>query len=401
MKRVLFVDDDTNILAGLQRSMRHEWEMEFIDDPEVALEIFGRSPFDIVVSDMRMPQLDGADLLAEVKRIAPASIRIILSGHSDPAMIMKSVGQTHQYLSKPCEPEKLKQTIERAYALKKLVASDTLRQLVSGLGELPSIPAVYQEIVACLQDPNASLNDIGGIVSKDVGMTAKILQLVNSAFFGVANPVTSVPQAVSFLGLDTVGALVLGHGIFSQYDALETSIFSIDALWRYSEACAVMAKTVAENEKMPPKLVDEAFLGGMLHDVGKLVLASERPEDYAEVLQRVGGHQEFSDDVEREILGATHGEVGAYLMGLWGLPDSIVEAVAYHEVPSLCHSDDFGVFGVVHVASRLALHSDATDPADPSLHIDLNYLEQAGVLDRWADWQFACQEKPAEEEHAA
>jgi len=408
MKRVLFVDDDTNILAGLKRSMhgmRHEWEMEFIDDPQTALEAFRNHPFDIVVSDMKMPKKDGADLLADVKKIAPDSIRIILSGHSDPALIMKSVGPTHQYLAKPCEPTTLKKTIERTCALRELVGSVALRELVSGMGDLPSLPSAYEEIVACLQNPDASLTEVGNIVGQDVAMTLKILQLVNSAFFGIASPVAAIDQAVSFLGLETIGTLVLSHGFFSQYDLAASSNFDIDALWRYSSRCGALARMVAQQEKMKSSRVEEAFLSGMLHDLGKLVLATQHADAYAEVLQRAGGQNQYLDDIERDLLGATHGEVGAYLIGLWGLPDTVVEAAAYHDAPSACPDDEFGVFGVVHVASRLALHPNAEDPTDPALRVDIEYLQKAGVIDRWPVWQAACQDKlpddEQEEEHAA
>ena len=401
MKRVLFVDDETNVLAGLKRAMRpmrDQWDMHFVDDPKMALMAFADQPFEIVVSDMRMPKLDGADLLTEIKRLYPESIRIILSGHSDPAMIMKSVGPTHQYLAKPCAPDDLKETIERAYALKELVGNETLQKLISGVGELPSLPSVYQEIVACLQSDEASVVTIGRIIEKDIAMTTKILQLVNSAFFGIANPVTSIEQAVSFLGLDILGTLVLGHGVFSQYQRLDKSGFSIEALWNLSTRCAALAKIVAHEQEMTGAAVDEAFLAGMLHDVGKLVLVAGKPDEYAEVLRRTGGQNAFADEVERELLGATHGEVGAYLIGLWGLPNSIVDAIAYHEVPSRCNSTAFGTCGVIHVASKLALNPGATNPADPSLRVDLDYLQEVDVAGRWPAWQAACQARVEQQE---
>lgn len=404
MKRILFVDDDTNILAGLKRtmrSMRHEWEMEFISEPKEALRVFAENHFDIVVSDMKMPGMDGADLLTEVKILAPESIRIILSGHSSPELIMKSVGPTHQYLAKPCEAETLKKTIERAYSLQSLVGSDELRSLISGLGKLPTMPATYQEIVACLQDPDSSLTDIGQIIGKDVGMTAKILQLVNSSFFGIANPVTSPDQAATFLGLDTLGTLVLGHGVFSEYKELKTSGFNIDTQWSFSSRCAAMARVIAKQQKVPKKMADEAFLAGMLQDVGKLVLVTEKTEEYAEVLERTGGQHGYAPDVEREILGATHGEVGAYLLGLWGLPDTVVEAVAFHETPSAGSSEEFDVLGIAHVASRLALDVDAADPNDPALHVDVEYLQRLGVIESWPKWQEACRDSTQDDREDA
>ena len=404
MKRILFVDDDSSILAGLKRTMRtmrHEWEMEFISEPKEALRIFRENPFDIVVSDMKMPGMDGADVLAEVKRIAPESVRIILSGHSSPELIMKSVGPTHQYLAKPCDAQTLKKTIERAFALKALVDNDALRRLISGMGELPTMPATYKEIVTCLQDPDSSLTDIGKIIGKDVGMTAKILQLVNSSFFGIANPVTSADQAAAFLGHETLGTLVLGHGVFSHYKELQTGSFNIDELWSFSSRCAALARILAKQQGVPKKMAEEAFLAGMLQDVGKLVLVTEKSEEYAKVLEQLGGQNGYGPEIERELVGATHGEVGAYLLGLWGLPGTVVEAVAFHETPSLSTTEEFGVLGIAHVASRLALNSGAVAADEPALHLDVPFLEKVGVIDCWPVWQAACQNGSEDEEDAA
>ncbi len=391
MIRILFVDDDPNVLSGLKRTMRtmrHEWEMDFIDDVDRAIAVFKETPFDVVVSDMRMPKMDGADFLERVKSLNPESIRVILSGHSDPALIMKSVGQTHQYLTKPCEPDDLKRTIARTYNLKSLIRNQDISQLVGGIDELPTIPSMYQKIVTCLQDPDASIVDIGKIIQDDIGMTTKILQLVNSAFFGLAKKVSSIERAVSYLGLDTIGALVLGHGVFSQFQhAGALKGFDIDALWRYCSECSKAAAIVSESENKSTNTTEEAFLSSMLHDVGKLILASVKPREYAEVLSRLESQSCASNSVELDVLGATHSEVGAYLIGLWGLPDSIVEAVAYHEDPALCDDNDFGVLGITHVASRLALVSQANDPGECPLHIDMEYLERVGLSDRLPVWK--------------
>lgn len=387
MIRVMFVDDEANILAGLKRTMRcmrDEWDMEFIDDPMAALQAFDKQAFDVVVSDMKMPKKDGADLLSDIKQRSPDTIRFILSGHADAALIMKSVGSAHQYLAKPCEPDTLKSTIKRAYALKELIGSDSLREIVSGIDDLPTLPAIYQEIVQCLQDPESSLVDVGPIIGKDVGMSAKILQLVNSSFFGIAAPVTSIDQSVTMLGIDTISTLVLGHGMFSHFGELND--FNIEALWNRSARCSAISKMIAAKEHLPARVVDDALLAGMLHDVGQLVLASAKPTEYAEVCSRVESDDASIDDVERELLGATHGEVGAFLLGLWGLPDTIVEAVAYHETPGRCHAAEFGLPGVVHAASRLALGSEVTDLTAPELHMDVGHFESVGIVERWPAW---------------
>ena len=392
MQRILFVDDEPNILAGLQRTMRvmrNEWNMSFIEDPQQALDAFVEQPFDVVVSDMKMPGIDGADLLSEIKRKFPGTIRIILSGHADPAMVMKSVGATHQYLAKPCEPETLKATVQRAYALREMISNESLQILISEMGDLPSIPSVYQEIVAAVQDPEGSLGDVSAIISKDLAMTTKILQLVNSAFFGVASPVTTIERAVSYLGLDTIGALVLGQGVFSSMPCEKIRGFDMEELWFRSTRTAELAKAIAVSEGLASRDTEEAFLAGLLCDVGHLILASKKPQEYAELLRRIESGEQSATSLEVELFAATHGAVGAYLVGLWGLPDSIVEAVSYHESPARCDTDQFGLQGIVHVASRLAENPSATEADDPKLRLDLDFLQNTGVLNHWEIWQEA------------
>ena len=225
-KRILFVDDEPKILEGLQRtlrSMRQEWEMQFAGSGQEALECLSKEPFDVVVSDMRMPGMDGAQLLKEVMRLYPQIARIILSGHSDQEIVLKSVRIAHQYLAKPCEAETLKSVVTRTCALRELLADDAVRRMVSNMDSIPSLPSLYAEIMEEIQSPNASIQRVGKIISKDMGMTTKILQLVNSAFFGLRRHVSSPSQAVSLLGLDTIRALVLSVHIFTHFDSQKAS----------------------------------------------------------------------------------------------------------------------------------------------------------------------------------
>ena len=217
-KRIIFVDDEPLVLQGLQRmlrSMRDEWEMEFMDGGAKALERMAQAHFDVVVSDMLMPGMNGAALLAEVMQRHPHTVRIILSGHADKDLILKCVGSTHQYLSKPCDADVLKATVRRASAVDSGLKDETLRKLVGSMDRLPSIPTLYTEIVEALRDPEVSVETIGEIVGKDPGMTAKILKLVNSAFFGLRRQVASPAEAANYLGLDTIRSLVLSINAFS------------------------------------------------------------------------------------------------------------------------------------------------------------------------------------------
>ena len=149
MKNILFVDDEPVLLDGLRRSlrsMRNEWTMMFAGSGEEALKVLEQAPFDIVVSDMRMPKMDGAQLLNEVQRRYPHIVRIVLSGYSDKEMIFHSIRATHQFLAKPCEPEQLKTTIRRACALQDVLKNEVLRALVTGMPAIPSLPTILLEI---------------------------------------------------------------------------------------------------------------------------------------------------------------------------------------------------------------------------------------------------------------
>ena len=395
MKRVLFVDDEPNILNGLKRtlrSMRHEWQMQFEESGPAALEAMKKEPFDIVISDMRMPGMDGAQLLSEVKHLYPTSIRIILSGHSEREMVLKSIGATHQYLSKPLDSEALKSTVERAFALRTLLENESIKEIVSHMGSLPSLPTLFQGIVQKLQDHHASLEVVGKIIAEDTGMGAKILQLVNSAYFGLARPMTIVERAVIYLGLETITSLVLSIKIFSQYDGPDMPGYSVESLWHHSVRTAVFARTVAQKEGLDKKVMDDSFMAGMLHDVGKLILATAASERYGRVLERVT-HDDISlSEAEREELGATHAEVGAYLIGMWGLPDSIVEAIAYHHNPKESLGRGFKPLTAVHVANGLAREPNASDAATAAALIDLDweYLKSLGIEDRLPVWREVC-----------
>lgn len=393
-KKILFVDDELNVLDGLRRmlrSMRDEWVMGFAASGPEALEILERAPFDVVVSDMRMPGMDGAKLLSEVMRRYPEIIRIVLSGHSDEETILRSVGPAHQYLSKPCDAEVLKTTVGRACALRDLLNDDTLKRLVSRLDSLPSLPSLYVELMEELRSGKASMARIGEIISKDIGMTAKVLQLVNSAFFGLPRHVSSPTEAVVLLGIDTVKALVLSVHVFSQFEPAQLHTFSISELQRHSLATAARARSLTEVENLEPMLRDHAFMAGLLHDAGKLILAANLPDPYSEVIQRASAEKLPLHEAEHRVLGVSHAEVGASLLGIWGIPDPIVEAVAFHHQPVACPHRSFSPLTAVHVANALE-HRDS-DRHEAGSELDLDYLNNLGLSERLDSWRnSACEE---------
>jgi HD-like signal output (HDOD) protein len=397
--RILFVDDEDLALRGLNRllySMRDEWEMEFLDSGEKALNRMAIAPFDVVVSDMRMPGMNGAEFLNEVMKRYPKTVRLILSGYADRELILKCVGSTHQYLAKPCDADALKMTVRRAAELERTMKTEALRQLVTRCVELPSVPAVFSEMVEALQDPETDVETIGKIVVKDGAMTAKILKLVNSAFFGLGHKIADPNEAVAYLGTDTIKSLVLFANAFAEYERIKLDGFSIEALYAHSLIAARAAKMVAVQQNAERKLADESYVAGLLHDVGKLVFAANLTEDYQKVLSLAREKKLPIAAAEREIFGADHADIGGYLLGLWGLPVPVVEAIALHHKPRNVAQKTFAPLTAVHIGNVIASAEKPSIPEVPISKFDLEYLSALGIpsnLEVWKkEWQSYCAE---------
>ena len=360
MKRVMFVDDSPNVLSGLRRmlhKMSDEWEMEFAEDAHTALAKMAEKPFDAVISDMRMPEVNGAQLLQKVAELYPGTVRFILSGHSDQELILQSVSCTHQFLAKPCEPAQLISSIKNSFMIRGLLADEELKRQIACIPSLPTLPSTYNKLMAALGSETISLDTVARIVSEDVGMTAKILQMVNSAFFGLPTHVDSPLRAVSLLGVETIKALVLTAGVFDQFTISDLGNLSLERIYAHSMSVGVMAQKIARRLKLEKRLVDDAMLAGMMHDIGKPILLMHFRETLGSALKISAESQIPLYAAEEQVMGVSHAEIGAYLLSLWGEPDSTVEAVLQHHHPSRIANPRVNALTAVHLAN--ALHEKA------------------------------------------
>jgi putative nucleotidyltransferase with HDIG domain len=392
-KRILFVDDEPKVLQGLQRSlrgMRSEWEMLFAGSGAEALEKMEQTPFDVVITDMRMPGMDGAQLLEQVKKKSPQTVRIVLSGQSDRETILRSVGPTHQYLAKPCDVDELKQKLAHAFALRELLADPRLKEVVCRLETIPSLPTLYEAITNALQSPDASITEVGNIIAQDMGMCMKVLQLVNSAFFGLPGQTSNPRQAAALIGIDNIKALVLSVHVFSQFE--NTCGQDLSFLWKHCVATAISAKAIARMQAALRRTVDESFTAGLLHDVGKLVLCSAYKEEAAHIWKTGADANGPSLATEQAVLGCTHPAVGAYLLGLWGLPDAIVEAVAWHHQPSEAQPKEFSALIAVHAANYFDRRRNSYPGSGDMPTLDEALLAGLGLGDRPALWELTFQD---------
>lgn len=376
MRHVLFVDDEAAVLSGLRRTlhrMRAEWRMTFVMSTNAALDVLDREPVDVVVTDMRMPGQDGADLLRQVRERWPQTVRIVLSGYANQGAAMRSVPVAHRFISKPCDIATLSAALLSACELQERLSRPELRTLVSGLGSLPSAPQSFAAITAVLEQPDVSLPAVADAIEQDAGCSAKLLQLVNSAFFGLAREITTVQAAVTYLGLGPVRDVVLAAEVADMFRCASPDLArTVSEINDHSLAVAAAARDLA-----PPAQAHDAFIAGVLHDVGRLALAAVAPEEFRAVQVERRQRGVPLSHVEQVHFDATHADVGAYLLRLWGLPFTLVDAVARHHDPDAGRDPD-PVVAAVAVAEAMAA-GDADEPGGDSEGPATLDLTAAGV----------------------
>lgn len=354
------MDDDPRVLEALERSLFQldvEWEAAFANSGPAAIVELERAAYDVIVSDMRMPGMDGAALLGHARDHHPHVARIVLSGQTDEGAAVRAARVAHQFLVKPCSSETLRRVIERTLELNSWLSNAELRAVIGKVERLPSTPRLFAELSKLLDDETATIDGVVAVVRQDPAMSSKLLQVVNSSFFAISSNVSDVRTAVLRLGMKTIRNLALGIGAFDAVGELGTSAASVEKLQQRSLRIARLASRIAAGREDP----DAAFMAGLTCDVGELVIPDlpstppERPDTE-------------SAEPKRPI---THAEVGGFLLGLWGLPFPIVEAVSNHHAPERCPYDRFRLPQIVWLASCL-VHGTPPDP---------EYLERIGILD--------------------
>jgi HD-like signal output (HDOD) protein/ActR/RegA family two-component response regulator len=355
-KRILFVDDEQAILDGLRnvlRADRQRWRQRFAGSGAEALELLAAEPADVVVSDMRMPAMDGLELLDRVRQGWPEAARVVLSGYADMAAVARASAFSHRHLLKPCDAPVLRGVVARACELQELFGHPSLRRVVGSLGALPSSPRVHRALTEALAGEGATPKGLAAIVESDPGISARLLQFVNSACCGLAHDVVSIEQAIDYAGIDN-----LRHLAPTLEDATPPAAsggpLGLEALGNHARLTARIARALVGD----PGQADAAFTAGLLHDAGRLVLAGHLPAAWAEAVERSRASGRPLEEEERASFGASDAEVGAYLLGLWGLPQVIVEAVAFH------HDDERVAAGspLVAAVGRADLLAQAVAP---------------------------------------
>lgn len=352
--QIMFVDDEARILAGIERALMMldtAWECRFATSGHDALEMLTQTPADVVVSDMRMPFMDGAEFLTQVRNRWPATIRIILSGYSDADATARMLDVAHRFVAKPCDSAALLEMVGNALVLRDTFKDPDVVAMIGRVNQLPPAPKILTELGSILANPASDTRQISLLLSSDPALSARILQLANSAWFTRGAKVNDISNAISRLGLEQVRILVLASQIFA--NAKQDPY--VDKLQHKALTAATLASRIAGGEGM-------ASTAALLANIARLV-PELRPSD--KETEASPGY------------ASLYAATGAYMLSLWGLPVDIVDAVANHVAPSGSAEKTFGTLGVVHVAVTLANQGT----------LDMAYLERVGVLNRLSGWQ--------------
>jgi HD-like signal output (HDOD) protein/ActR/RegA family two-component response regulator len=392
LKQILLAGPDDAALAMSAKAGRQNglgWVVSTVYSGNEALTLLDQASFDLVIASMVLPGMSGLDLLRATMVRHPHTVRVLLLDRPETELMLGSVGIAHQYLVKPCAADDLLQTVCRLLALDQFFTSDPLRRVVARIQQLPSPPTIYFRLMQELARSDATTGKVGEIISQDASLTAKLLQLANSAFFALPRPVMSVPEAVQIIGFNLVKSLSLSLGLFASLNSEAIGEYSSDRLYLHSLATGLLAQRILSDEGAESAIVDAAFTAGVLHDTGKLVLASALPELYHHALQLASDELIPQWQAEANVFGVSHAEIGAYLLGLWGLPPSIVEAVAWHHQPRRREPPAFGALAAVHIADYLQSRHLPASRRPLVVQIDEPYIQSLHLIDRIGQWEEA------------
>ncbi len=398
--RILLIDDEIDCLDQLKSSLsskEEHWIIELSNNPRQSLEAIQSSPPTVLVCDYRMPQMDGCELLSLVEKEHPSVHRFIMADKRDQELLATGIGSSFHFLPKPCSPKLLRSEIQRCIAIENWLGKDQINRIMDKMGDLPSLPSMYQKVVNALNSTDASIENVGQEISTDMAISGKILQIVNSSYFGFEETVSDISQAVTVLGIETVKNLVLAIQVFDQDESSEQKSLT-DQLWRHSMSVATIAKDITRHETGNSRNAEEAYTAGLFHDIGKLMMQRAIPDVYQAAREHAEKKRLPFWKAENEIIGCNHAETGAYLLGRWGLPISVVECAACHHEPVNSFGAAFSPLASVHAANALVWENHTGGNVHPDSTRDKRFFAELKKENQWSVWRQIANGKEIEEE---
>lgn len=362
LRRILVIVDDPDEAIKARAAflgLGSHWEVCFVESAEDAIAYLGQVSFDVVFADWKAGPNMCVQFLHEVWARFPESVRFVVAPSLSKDLMVACALAGHQFIEKPLHVSGVRAALERVDLVDSLMQEERIRNTVAKLRVFPPRPKIYNAVVAEMNSPDSSAETVAQLVSRDMAISTKLIQVVNSAAFGMAQRISTPYEAVFMLGLETTASLVLGVEAFSRLDELKPASQLLERVWRHSQGVARSAKQIADWMSGDPEISHAAFLGGLLHDLGKVALAVNLDFDYSSIEEMARATQRGAAEVEAEMLGANHAEAGGYLLGLWGLPGAVIEAVAAHHIPARFLRPNFSALTAVHLANTLERVRDA------------------------------------------
>ena len=346
-KAILFVDDEKAILNSIRREFFDSpYEVFIASSGKEALEILNKNQIDLVVSDMRMPEMDGYELLKRVKSIHPSIIRLILSGFTDEKTVFKSIynNLAKLFITKPWKKDDFRRAIDEVFKTEELLQNNKSLKQIKDIGKLPTIPAVLKEISDVIENDDHNIEKIVKLIEEDITLSSEVLRIINSAFYGIKT--ASIKTAVLSLGLVNLKAIIATAEVFKS----ENDFYNKKQIWEHSN---ITNKILIElyDKILNKKLPDYYSTAGLLHDIGKVAFFKIYDKEYDEIYKLAEGKSlEEINQLEKEKFNIDHEELGGYLLQWWDIPYAIVESALYHHNPMLSSEANRELVSMIHIA---------------------------------------------------
>ncbi|MGZ5000559.1 MAG: HDOD domain-containing protein [Methylomonas sp.] len=391
-KNILFVDDSELVINGIQRHLRpyrEQWQMFFAHDASEALQVMAHQSIDLIVSDIMMPKMHGDELLRKVRELYPTTVRMILSGYADEENLKSGLEVAHQYLSKPCTGETLREAISQVFKIQSCVANPKIVASIGNSDQLPSLPKIYQELNRAIANENTASREIAEIFAKDMVLSAKLLQLVNSPYFGLNRYISNLTDAINLIGVKKLNSLILSVHVKNAFPVADPAIERyMEYLWQDASRVAELARLIALSENQSDDRPDQAYLGGLLHNMGLLIFLSRGGDQLKKLMEQLKNTDMPIPELEKSIFGFNRSEAAAYVLSLWKIPPRIIEAILLQNNPSETEYNGVNALTAVHVAACLLKPSASKDNGRLfDMSLDLAYLERLNKTDCLAHWQ--------------
>jgi HD-like signal output (HDOD) protein len=390
-KHILFIDSDDNVLSGLQRQLRpyrEQWDQSFAKTGQEALALLDRKPIDLLISEVILADMSAVELLTQVKSRHPNVVRILLSAHTDENSLKNGLVLAHQYLSKPCTPEFLREAISQVFQIQSSLHNPMIIQRLGEAGQLPSLPKIYQELQKAIAQEVES-KKISEIFAQDMVLSAKLLQLVNSPYFGLNRRISNLTEAINLIGVKKLSNLVVSAHIKHAFPAKDpiTGAY-IEYLWLDAARVSELAYRIALCEELADDRPDQSYLGGLLHNLGLLIFLSQGGQKLKSLIELAQKSDHPISVLEQEIFGFTRAEAATYLLSLWKIPPRIIEAVLLQHCPNNTEFDGANALTAVHAAASLLTPSH-NPPYNTLFGIPLDqaYIQRLNKQDRLPKWQ--------------